>query len=64
MEATAKQITRRLARCAGGSRADAWPGQKSAAHEIRDNPDVAWRREWLRRGVGQLALRGPVGRLP
>ena len=60
----AKQINRRLTRTAGGSRADAWPGQRSAAHEIRANPHPAWRREWVRRGLGLMALAGPVGRLP
>ena len=59
-----KQIARRLTRTAGGSRADAWPGAKSSAHEIRDHHDAAWRREWVRRGLGWAALAGPVGRLP
>ena len=64
MEATAKQIARRLTRTAGGSRSDALPGAKSAAYEIRDHYSPAWRREWIKRGLGFVSLAGPVGRLP
>ena len=60
-----KAIRRRVARMVGGSRADVWPGgPKSSAYEIKDHYDAAWRREWLKRGLGFVALRGPLGRLP
>lgn len=61
---TAKQINRKITRTAGGAVADAWGSAKSAAHEIRGHYCAEWRREWIRRGLGLIALRGPLGKLP
>jgi hypothetical protein len=56
-----KEITRQLARTAGGQ--DLWP-RKSVAHELRAvGAKPEWAREFVQRRLGN-ALATPIGKLP
>ena len=59
-----KEFGRMVSRAAGNSPAQAYTGQKSAAHEIAGHCCAEWRKEWIKRGLGLKALKGPVGKLP
>ena len=61
---TNKEFGRMVARAAGNSPAHAYLGQKSSAHEVAGHYCPIWRKEWITRGLGLKALKGPVGKLP